>query len=121
MNLKILLSISFCLTVGNVLAQTKYSKEIETQIKQFENNLSGRVIINGKPDNILDRMAYYKVKGVSIAVIENYQLVWAKGYGWADEKERRPVTPSTLFIPGSICKTFNAVSYTHLDVYKRQV
>lgn len=114
MNLKILLSISFCLTVGNVLAQTKYSKEIETQIKQFENNLSGRVIINGKPDNILDRMAYYKVKGVSIAVIENYQLVWAKGYGWADEKERRPVTPSTLFIPGSISKTFNAIGVLKL-------
>ncbi len=114
MKLKILLSISLCLTVGSLLAQNKYSKEIETQIKQFENNLSGRVIINGKSDNIFDRMAFYKVKGVSIAVIENYQLVWAKGYGWADEKEKRPVTPSTLFIPGSISKTFNAVGILKL-------
>ena len=119
MNLKILLSISLCLTVGSLLAQTKYSKEIDAQIKLFENNLSGRVIINGKPDNILDRMAYYKVKGVSIAVIENYQLVWAKGYGWADEKEKRPVTPSTLFIPGSISKTFNAIGVLKLAQDKK--
>lgn len=119
MKLKTLLSISLCLTVGSLLAQNKYSKEIEAQIKQFENNLSGRVIINGKPDNILDRMAYYKVKGVSIAVIENYQLVWAKGYGWADEKEKRPVTPSTLFIPGSISKTFNAIGVLKLAQEKK--
>ncbi len=101
------------------LSQTTYSKEIEEQIKQFENNLSGRVIINGKADNILDRMAYYNVKGVSIAVIDNYKVIWAKGYGWADEKEKRPVTPSTLFMPGSISKSFNAVGILKLAQEKK--
>lgn len=60
--------LAFWLCYGQIEAQTTYSKEIEQQIKQFENSLSGRVIINGKPDNILDRMAYFKVKGLSIAL-----------------------------------------------------
>jgi CubicO group peptidase (beta-lactamase class C family) len=121
---KILLSIILCLTIGSLLAQTSYSKEIKEQIKRVENNLSGRVILNGKADNILDRMAYYKVKGLSIAVVNNYKVVWAKGYGWADEKEKLPVTTTTLFKPGSISKSLNAVGvlklaqYNKLDIYK---
>lgn len=108
-----------CWSVGHVMAQTTYSKEIEAQIKQVENNLAGRVIINGKPDNIIDRMAYYKVKGVSIAVVKNYKVIWAKGYGWADEGEKRPVTTKTLFVPGSISKSFNAVGVLKLAQDKK--
>ncbi len=121
---KIFLSISLCLTIGSVLAQTPFTKEIEEQIKQVENNLSGRVILNGKAANIADRMAFYNVKGLSIAVVNNYKMVWAKGYGWADEKEKLPVTTLTLFKPGSISKSLNAVGVlklaqdNKLDIYK---
>ena len=111
--------IIFWLSAGNLMAQTTYSKEIEEQIKQVENNLAERVIINDKPGNILDRMAYYNVKGLSIAVVQNYKVVWAKGYGWADEKERRPVTTKTLFVPGSISKTFNALGILKLAQDKK--
>ncbi|MFZ4548335.1 MAG: serine hydrolase [Bacteroidales bacterium] len=120
---KILLSITLCFTIGSLLAQTSYPKEIEEQIKAVENNLSGRVILNGKADNVLDRMAYYKVKGLSIAVVNNYKIEWAKGYGWADEKEKLPVTTATLFKPGSISKSLNAVGVlklaldNKLDIY----
>jgi hypothetical protein len=51
---KILLALSLCLIFGSLLAQTTYSKEIEEQINQVENNLSGRLILNEKPDNILE-------------------------------------------------------------------
>ena len=30
---------------------------------------------------LIDRMAYYKVPGVSIAMINDFQIEWAKGYG----------------------------------------
>jgi CubicO group peptidase (beta-lactamase class C family) len=121
---RLFISISLCLTIGSLWAQASYSKEIEEQIKQVENNLSGRVILNGKADNVLDRMAYYNVKGLSIAVVNNYKVVWAKAYGWADEKEKLPVTTATLFKPGSISKSLNAVGVlklaqdNRLDIYK---
>ena len=79
------------LFLNHLFSQTTYSKEVEEQIKQVENNLAGRIKVNGKGYNILDRMAFYKIKGLSIAVVNNYKVVWAKGYGWADEKEKRPV------------------------------
>ena len=121
---KLLLSISLCFTISNLWAQSAYSKEIKEQIKHVENNLFSRVILNGKADNIVDRMTFYKVKGLSIAVVNNYKIVWAKGYGWADEKEKRPVTAATLFKPGSISKSLNAVGIlklaqaNKLDIYK---
>lgn len=109
----IIIALAFvALTAVN--AQPKYSKEIAAQIKQVENGLVGRLKIDGKEYNILDRMAYYKVKGLSIAVVHNYQVIWAKGYGWADEKEKRAVTTSTLFEPGSISKSLNAVGVLKL-------
>lgn len=105
-----------CLSLtASLFSQTTYSKETEAQIKAFENGLAGRVKIEGQPDyNILDRMKQFQVKGLSIAVVHNYQVVWAKGYGWADESEQKPVTANTLFEPGSISKSLNAVGVLKL-------
>ena len=106
------------------IAQLEYSKAVEEQIARVENNLAGRIIIDGKPFNLEERMQHYNVKGLSIAVVEDYKIVWAKGYGWADEKEKRPVTTATLFKPGSISKSLNAVGVLKLaqekklDLYK---
>jgi CubicO group peptidase (beta-lactamase class C family) len=98
----------------SVLAQT-YSNEILGKIKAVENGLNGRVKIEGKPDfNITERLKHYKVKGLSIAVVHNYKVEWAKGYGWADESKKLPVTTATLFEPGSISKSLNAVGVLKL-------
>lgn len=111
---KILLVIAISLCIHFSSGQTSYSKEVEEKIKQVENNLAGRVKVNGKGYTILERMAYYKIKGLSVAVVDNYKVVWAKGYGWADETEKRPVTTETLFEPGSISKSLNAVGVLKL-------
>ncbi|MBK6331240.1 MAG: hypothetical protein IPF62_12305 [Bacteroidetes bacterium] len=50
------------------IGSNSFTKEIEEQIKQVENNLSGRVILNGKAANIADRSVFYNVKGLSIAL-----------------------------------------------------
>ena len=104
-----MLFIAFLLCITTSFSQTNYSQETLEKIKEVENTITGNVILNdAPPSTIIERMAKYKVKGVSIAVIHDYKIAWAKGYGWADEAEKRPVTTET------------SVSYTHLDVYKRQ-
>jgi CubicO group peptidase (beta-lactamase class C family) len=111
----IFLSIVAILQIQCLAAQIKYSPQVEAQIQQVENHLAGRIQIAGQPlYNIGDRMAHYNVKGLSLAVVHNYEIVWAKGYGWADEAGKRPVTPETLFEPGSISKTFNALGILKL-------
>jgi CubicO group peptidase (beta-lactamase class C family) len=101
------------------IGQTTYSKEVEEQIKQVQNNLAGRVKVEGEHWNILDRMAYYKFNGVSIAVIQNYKVVWARGYGWADVKEKRPVTENTLFQVASVSKSINSMGVLKLAQDKK--
>jgi CubicO group peptidase (beta-lactamase class C family) len=49
-------------------------------------------------------MKYYQVPGLSIAVIKNYKIDWAKGYGIADTTLQIPVTIKTMFSAGSISK-----------------
>jgi CubicO group peptidase (beta-lactamase class C family) len=92
-----------------------YSPEVERKIKQVEENLTGAVQIEGqKAWTIKDRIAFHKIPGVSIAVIKNYKLEWAKGYGWADASEKREVTSQTLFQAASISKSLNGVGVLKL-------
>jgi CubicO group peptidase (beta-lactamase class C family) len=49
-------------------------------------------------------------RGVSIAVVNNYTIEWAKGYGFADFESKRPVELTTLFQAGSISKPVAAVA-----------
>lgn len=52
-------------------------------------------------------MATHHIAGTTVSVVHNGQVVLAKGYGFADVEEGRPVSASeTLFRPGSISKTF---------------
>ncbi len=111
---KFLLPLVLCLAVGNVSAQKANRKKVLRQISRVENNLSEPFNAAAPKQNILDRMAFYKVKGVSIAVVENYKIVWAKAYGWADEGKKRKLTTSTVFKPGSISKSLNAVGVLRL-------
>ena len=100
--------------------QTAYSPETLKKIKDVENSISGSLLINDeRPVSIAERMKKYNVHGLSIAVIHNHKIVWAKGYGWADVGEKRPVTPATLFEPGSISKSLNALGLLKLAQDKK--
>ncbi|MCG2615194.1 beta-lactamase family protein [Terrimonas sp. NA20] len=111
---KIILAALFCHWLATVAAQPQYSKAVNEQIARVEANLSGEMVIDGKPYTLAERMKHYNVAGVSVAVIDNYQIVWAKGYGYADKKENLKVTTNTLFEPGSISKSLNAVGILQL-------
>lgn len=118
-NAKYLLFIwaSCLLNRQNIFAQSPDSPTAETlaNIRAVENNLAG--IHEPEKDsawNILSRMNHYNIKGVSIAVIHNYEIEWARGYGWANEAARRPVTPGTRFQAASISKSLNAVGVLKL-------
>jgi len=55
-------------------------------------------------------MKKYHIPGVSIAVVRNYQIDWAQGFGMADIKNNTPVTPDVLFQAGSISKPVTAMA-----------
>lgn len=110
------LSLFFCIETNILLGQnnTTYSNEVQAKIKQFENNLGLWVQIGNQQFTLADRMKSNHVNGVSIALIKDYKIEWAKGYGWADSAEQRPVTTNTLFQAGSISKSLNGVGILKL-------
>ncbi len=85
------------------------------KIQQVEKNLVANLQAEGEgPWTLKERMAFYHVKGLSIAVIHNYKIDWAMGYGWADDSLKIPVTTRTLFQAGSISKSLNSMGVLKL-------
>jgi CubicO group peptidase (beta-lactamase class C family) len=56
---------------------------------------------------IAKRMGAAGVPGLSIAVVDDRRVLWAKGYGVADDAGT-PATPATLYRTGSISKVLTA-------------
>ena len=90
--------------------------EVQERIRKVENSLSPDVVYGDTIPlaNLLQRMKTTNTKGLSIAVINNYQIEWAKGYGWADEGEERKVTTNTRFQAASISKSLNSLGILKL-------
>jgi CubicO group peptidase (beta-lactamase class C family) len=66
----------------------------------------------GRP--LAERMAYHTVPGVSLAVIHDYQVMWASGFGVREAGNPEPVTARTLFQAASISKPVAAVAALRL-------
>jgi CubicO group peptidase (beta-lactamase class C family) len=49
------------------------------------------------------------IPGMSVAVIHDYRIAWAQGYGATERGGSIAVTPGTLFLAGSISKPVTAV------------
>lgn len=95
----------------NSFAQS--AAQTEADIKAIENGLIKNILIKGdsvKKMNIEARMAHYKVPGLSIAIVQNGKIQWAKGYGFANTETKTKIDVNTLFQAGSISKPLAALS-----------
>ena len=54
-------------------------------------------------------MAKHKVKGLAVAVVDGGKVVWAKGFGLADEAKNIPMEPGTVVNLGSGAKLFTSL------------
>jgi D-alanyl-D-alanine carboxypeptidase len=61
-----------------------------------------------------EQMAYRGLPGVAIGVVHNQDLVWARGFGYADVDRRTPVKPDTIFRMASHTKMFTAIAILQL-------
>src|SRR5689334_8687483 len=52
--------------------------------------------------------------GLSIGIVYDQELIWAKGYGSADLEKRVPATPATLYRIASVSKLFTATAIMQL-------
>jgi len=54
------------------------------------------------------------VTGLSLSLVDDQQVVWAQGFGYADEANNIPATPETVYRVGSISELFTATAAMQL-------
>jgi CubicO group peptidase (beta-lactamase class C family) len=84
--------------------------QVDPSIERVETGLlpvAAKMI--GVSADIKERMRAYGVPGLSIAVVDQGRIAWAKGYGVADTTLGQPVTTRTLFQAASISKPISAM------------
>lgn len=60
------------------------------------------------------QLAYRGLPGVVVGLVSDQQLVWAKGFGFADVKAKIPMSPETKFRMASHSKLFTAIAIMQL-------
>ncbi|MYM36658.1 serine hydrolase [Duganella sp. FT94W] len=59
---------------------------------------------------VRQKMGEAGIVGLGAAIIVDKQVVWSKGYGFADKARQIPFTPDTIMNIGSISKTFTGAA-----------
>ena len=93
------------------------AEPINNRIDRITHNLLPKASLEGKflpPATLQNRMAYYHTPGVSMAVINDFKIEWAHGFGVSDSRYHRHVTTGTLFQAGSISKPVFALGVMRL-------
>jgi CubicO group peptidase (beta-lactamase class C family) len=54
-------------------------------------------------------MKTWRAPGLAIGIVKNGKLVWTGYFGYADIKNKKPITEASVFMPASVSKTFTAV------------
>jgi CubicO group peptidase (beta-lactamase class C family) len=93
------------------------SEDIEKRIERIANSLLPDTCfknVYGDEASLNDRMKHYHTPGVSIAVINNFKIEWARGFGIREVGKPDPITENTLFQAGSISKPVFALAVMQL-------
>jgi CubicO group peptidase (beta-lactamase class C family) len=110
-----LLGIAFALVASG--AARAQSPEVAARIERVEAGLLPATVAAdqlGLGRKIAERMRFHKVPGISVAVINDGKVDWAKGYGVVEMGGSKPVTPATLFQAGSVSKSVAAMGALYL-------
>jgi CubicO group peptidase (beta-lactamase class C family) len=98
-------------------AASDVNEPVENRIGRVEKGLLPSSLAGAVPPppwNIRDRMEFYRVPGVSIAVIHNNAIEWARGYGVLEVGGSDAVDAETLFQAASISKPVTATAILSL-------
>ena len=99
-------SVAFSFT-ASAAAQSVSQPDQAARIRRVENGIPPIPLSAAEPPlqlNLERLMEIYKCPGLSVAVVDNFKIAWAKGYGVTESGGRKPVTIQTIFQAGSISK-----------------
>ncbi len=83
-------------------------------------NMINTAAVHAAPDfsaidaTVNQLLAMYSVPGAAIGIDQNGQVVYTKGYGYADAEHKTPVIEQTVFSIGSVSKSFTVLDLAQL-------
>ena len=96
----ILLAVVCGVVIMTILAFQRSSASPETSIETVEQ----------LDAFIASQISTHEVPGTAVSIVANGDVVWSKGYGFANVAESQPVTPDTPFMIASISKAVTGVA-----------
>lgn len=95
------------IAVGPAAAQRPAPANPSALVQRIETSLRRLVRVSGQTDStfaLADRLTYWHVPGLSIAIVDDFRIVYAKGFGVTESGGSTRVDTTTLFLAGSISK-----------------
>lgn len=111
------LQVSLTVVLTFAVAAEVRTQSAKPDPSRIEHGLRPTVRLVGRADtsfDILERMRFYHVPGVSVAVVDGDRVAWAKGFGVKAFGGADAVDTSTLFLAGSISKPVFATGLLRL-------
>ncbi len=97
------------------MASAAQADESDARRKRVEKSLQMAIVPDDNPGYTLeDRMQAHDAPGITVAVIEDFELDWARAYGKADTTTGRKLTTHTRHNVGSVSKTVCALTAMRL-------
>jgi len=75
----------------------------------------GRPLREGLSQTIDRIQARYAIPGLSLAVVKDGEVVWAEGFGVADQSTGAPASQETIYRVGSLAKPVTAMAVMQLE------
>lgn len=90
------------------------SNELKVSSTNIRNDMSSFEGADRMEKTISAFLERYKIKGASVAVTKDGRLVYAKGFGYANEEEAEKVEPDHVFRIASVSKLITSVAVMRL-------
>lgn len=112
----LVLAISLLISCDNEVKKGSAIESVSPASETIENSLGDKVQYDSivANYNIIDRMKKYGIHGVSIAIVSNGKISWAKGYGIGNFDTLNKIDSNTLFQAASITKPITALAVLKL-------
>ncbi len=116
----VLVLVLFFWDIGSIFSDRKgshpvQSNEINNKSVKIRNDMSSFQGTERMDKSISDFLKRYKIKGASVAVTKDGRLVYAKGFGFANEEENEKVDPNHVFRLASLSKLITSVAIMRLE------
>lgn len=114
--MKLKLLIATILVAVAVACSENIGKELPVGLNEkLSNSLSERREFEGLDKEMKRYLRKWEMKGASVAIMRNDSLIFAKGYGWADEEEEIKMEAGHILRMASVSKLITAIGIMKLQ------